>query len=152
MDEVLCTKVNRNKRETVNYREKRKVRFVLKKHLTKSKKRKLASVVLERGTRFEIVVLRKVHKQRRRKKSTKKEKPEGEIGLSNIYQSMTAKGGSQNIHERRGEKKHARADAAMGVTTIGSYNFKEREYEEILVNNTRVRHVAVGTGILVTVK
>lgn len=69
MDGVSGTKANRNKGTRVKYRESSEVRFGVKKNLTKTKNRKVVSVVLERGTGFEIGEQRKLHKWRLRKKA-----------------------------------------------------------------------------------
>lgn len=60
--------------------------------------------------------------------------------------------GSQDIHKRRGKKKQAQADGTMGVATTGATNSKEKDVEVMLVNDTRVGHVAVVIVIIGTSK
>ena len=53
-------------------------------------------------------------------------------------------------HEER--KNQARADKTTGVTTIGATSSKEKDVEGILVTDTQVWNVAVGTCIIGTSK
>ena len=68
MDGVSGTETDMNKETRVRYREISEVRFGVKKNLTKTKKRKVASVLPEKGTWFEIRERRKVYTWRRRKR------------------------------------------------------------------------------------